>query len=77
MQMEIEEFCEFCDAMIKSINKEKIRSEYLALMPWMKAGFLNDMSYREYEDLRTGANIDTRSEAEILADVAQVRKELE
>ena len=61
----------------KEIRKERIRSEWSALYPYMVMEQITYKSFEEYYDLRTGAGIDMRPEEEILAEVREIRKKLE
>ena len=54
---------------------EYLRQEWLAYLPMMAAGLIKKMSFEEYKQ-RSVLKIDTRPSADILAEVAAVRKEL-
>ena len=55
-------------------RKEQIFQQWVAQLPWMdKDSFV---SFADYYDQVTGANIDRRSVAEIMADVALAEQEL-
>lgn len=56
--------------------KEWAHRQWCALYPDMVRGFLKFMSFEEYYERITGGTIDTRSNDEILAEVAKVREEL-
>lgn len=53
-----------------------LRQEWLAYLPLMAAGIVRKMTFEEYRQ-RSVTSIDTRPDADILAEVAAVRKELE
>lgn len=53
---------------------ERIFRQWVVQLPWM--GQDNFMSFADYKDRVTGANIDRRSVAEIEADVAAAEREL-
>lgn len=62
---------EFCDFLILAINKEKkdqVEKQYLALLPLLtlKGKY---MSFDDFYDIMTGANIDWRSTDEIIAEI--------
>lgn len=54
---------------------ERIFQQWVAQLPWM--GQDNFMSFKDYKDRVTGANIDRRSVAEIEADLAEVEAQLQ
>jgi hypothetical protein len=62
---------------LKAIEKDRddrIFQQWVAQLPWMdKETFV---SFADYRDRVTGANIDRRSVAEIEADMARVEQEL-
>lgn len=63
---------------LKAIEKnreERIFQQWVAQLPWM--GQDNFVSFADYKDRVTGANIDRRSVAEIEADVARAEQELQ
>ena len=55
-------------------REERIFQQWTALLPWMDQD--SYISFADYKDRVTGANIDRRSVAEIMADVALAEKEL-
>lgn len=61
---------------MKEEHREKIRRQWLALLPLMVStdSYVGFEAY--YEDV-TGANVDNRPTEAILADVEQAEKELE
>ncbi len=69
---------EFTDFLILAINKEKkdiIRSEYLALLPFMTLRG-KYMDFQKFYDTVTGANIDWRPAEEIIAEIDRAHEEL-
>lgn len=52
--------------------KERIRDEWVALLPWMQSGHIKLIQYDDYLDQRTGRNIDRRSDAEIIAELEKL-----
>lgn len=62
---------------LKAIEKDRddrLFQQWVAQLPWM--GQDNFVSFADYKDRATGANIDRRSVAEIEADVARAEQEL-
>ena len=62
---------------LKAIEKdreERIFQQWVAQLPWMDRD--NFISFADYKDRVTGANIDRRSVAEIEADLARAEQEL-
>ena len=54
---------------------ERIFQQWVAQLPWM--GQENFISFNDYRDNVTGANIDRRSVAEIESDLAEVEAQLQ
>lgn len=54
---------------------EILRREWLAYLPLMTTGIVQKMTFEEYKG-RCVTSIDTRPASEILAEVAQIEKEL-
>ena len=46
------------------------------MLPWMAAKILKFQPFQEYFDQVSGANYDLRPDEEILAEVAEIRKEM-
>lgn len=62
---------------LKAIEKDRedrIFQQWVTQLPWM--GQDNFVSFADYKDRVTGANIDRRSVAEIEADIARAEQEL-
>lgn len=49
-----------------------LRREWVSILPWMQTGQLKLIQLDEYLDSRTGRNIDTRSNAEIIAELEKL-----
>jgi len=63
---------------LKAMEKERderIFQQWVAQLPWM--GRDNFVSFADYKDKLTGANIDRRSVAEIEADLEEVERQLQ
>lgn len=56
-------------------REERIFQQWVAQLPWMNNE--NFISFPDYKDRVTGANIDRRSVAEILADISEVEAQLQ
>lgn len=57
-------------------SEEKILRQWLAILPVMYAGMVKFVQYEDFRAKLTGSDIDTRPVEEILAEVAEVRKEV-
>jgi len=62
---------------IKERKKDEIRAQWVAQLPFMSMKFIEYMPFEDYYDRMIGANIDRRSDEEIIAMVAEIRKDLE
>lgn len=58
-------------------SEEKILRQWLAILPVMYAGMVKFVQYEDFRAKLTGSDIDTRPVEEILAEVAEVRKEIQ
>lgn len=56
-------------------REERIFQQWVAQLPWMDEKHF--VSFADYKDKLTGANIDRRSVAEIEADLADVERQLQ
>lgn len=56
-------------------REDRIFQQWVVQLPWMDPE--NAISFRDYKDRVTGANIDRRSVAEIEADLAEVEAQLQ
>lgn len=65
---------EFLIQAIKAQRDERLYLWWCAVVPNMTAS--NFMSFDEFRDRLTGANLDTRPAEEILAEVAEIEKRL-
>lgn len=74
--MNVGEFAEFLILAIKQEQKEQIKQQYLALLPsFVLTG--KYMSFETFFDKVTGANIDMRSNEEILQEGEAIRERFE
>ncbi len=70
--MTLPEFCEFMEVVYDKEKEEKMREQWLAMLP----KFNKYIEFSEFEDMMTGANIDRRSNSEIIAEVLALHPEL-
>jgi hypothetical protein len=56
-------------------REERIFQQWVALYPWMDQD--NFVSFADYKDRVTGANIDRRPVAEIMKELDEVERELQ
>lgn len=73
--MQLDEFVEFLILAINREKKDMIRSEYLALLPFMALRG-KYMPFQDFFDKVTGANIDWRPAEEIIAEIDRAHEEL-
>lgn len=59
---------------MEKTRDERLFRQWVVQLPWM--GKDNFVSFADYKDRVTGANIDRRSVAEIEADLAEVERQL-
>lgn len=52
--------------------RDRIRDEWVSLLPWMQSGHLKLIQFDEYFDQRTGRNIDRRPAEEIIAELERL-----
>ena len=69
--MELMEFLEFIKYAKEEQRKERYKAEYNAILPYMHVGYLKIMSFKDYYDKCTGANIDMRSNEEIIKELEE------
>lgn len=60
---------------MEKTREERFFQQWVAQLPWMTQD--NFVSFKDYMDKITGANIDRRSVAEIEADLAEVEAQLQ
>ncbi len=73
MRMEIDEFIDFINEAKKTQKDERLYQLWAANFTKWKPEYQN---FRAFRDVMTGANIDRRSDEDILAEVARIEKEL-
>lgn len=56
--------------------RDRIRMQWVVLLPYMSMEMLQFMSFEDYYDAATGRNLDLRPTAAILAEVEEIRKEM-
>lgn len=62
---------------IEQSREEKIFEQWVAQLPFMSARILEYMSFEDYRDKITLKNIDTRSTAEIIAEITAIHSKNE
>lgn len=50
-------------------QEDRIRAEWVALLPWMQSGHLKLIQFGAYLEQRTGRGVDTRPASEIIAEL--------
>ena len=72
-EMKLDEFVEFVALAITNDRKDKIREEYFAWLPILiRIGHY--MTFDQFYDERTGANIDWRPIDEIMKEVEEIQE---
>jgi len=75
-EMKFGEYIDFIVLAINNDRKEKIREEYLVLLPYfVQSG--NYMSFDNFYEQATGSNIDWRSTEEIMKEVEEIKERFE
>ena len=54
------------------VVRERVRDEWVALLPWMKMERLTLTQFVDYLDQRTGRNIDRRAAEQIIAELEKL-----
>lgn len=71
--MKFDEFIEFVSLAVTKERKEEVRGEYLVLLPLIiRSG--KYITFDQFFDERTGANIDWRPSDEILKEAEQIQE---
>lgn len=73
MRMPLGDFVQFMDSARKAQEDERLYLLFCTNFTKWKPEYQN---FRAFRDVMTGANIDRRSDADILAEVARIEKEL-
>ena len=69
MSLPVGEFCELVVYAAEKIQEEKIRQQWIAVLPFMHLKQLKYMSFKDYYEACTGANIDWRPAKEIIKEI--------
>lgn len=72
--MDLTEFCELCEYIQNKDRDDRLRDEWHSVLPYMLMKQLKFMSFDEYKDARTGANIDMRPADEIIAEIEELHR---
>jgi hypothetical protein len=72
--MDIVDFCDFVEYAHDKEIEERYKAEWNALYPFMITKMMKYVSFKEYKDMCTGANIDTRPADEIIAEIEELHK---
>ena len=74
LNMDFVDFCEFVEYAQDKEKEEGYKAEWNALYPFMIIKVMKYVSFKEYVDICTGANIDTRPAGEIIAEIEELHK---
>lgn len=69
MNMDVGEFIEFVLKAQEMEERDRLHEQWTAMLPLMSIQYLEYMSFEDYVDRCTGANIDMRPTNEIIADI--------
>ena len=72
-EMSFEEFVDFLVLAIKKDRQDKVREEYLVLLPILIKGG-HYMTFDKFYDEATGANIDWRASEDILKEAEEIQE---
>lgn len=72
-EMNFEEFVDFLVLAIKKDRQDKVREEYLVLLPMLIKGG-HYMTFDKFYDEATGANIDWRASEDILKEAEEIQE---
>lgn len=76
METDADLFIGLAGRVINEKRRSEARDEWLAALPFMYLKWLKFVSFKDFYDSQTGANLDLRPTTEILADVEKIRAEL-
>ena len=71
ISLPLTEFCELVLAAAKQVQKEEIRKQWTALLPFMYMKRLKYMPFEDYFESCTGATIDRRPAEEIINEILE------
>jgi len=71
-KMNINDFVAFLIRAKEVETDERIHTQWANMLPYMSLGQLKYISFEDYKDKCTGKNIDTRSTAEIVAELEEL-----
>jgi hypothetical protein len=74
MRMDVGRFTQFVLNAKEMERKEQIQRQWTAMLPLMSMQYLKYMSFEEYYNNCTGANVDLRSTEEIIADIEETHR---
>ena len=74
--LSVEQFCRLIIMALEEESREKIRQEWLSLLPMMVIA-QHYMTFDQYYDTVTGANVDMRPVDEIIAEIDRKHAEAE
>lgn len=72
--LEIPEFIQLVKKAKEKEIEERIREQWVTMLPFMSLKMLNYMPFEEYFDRCTGRNIDLRPTDEIIRDIEETHK---
>ena len=69
LHLPVEKFEELYKLALEKEREDRIRSQWVAMLPLMSIGYLKYMPFEDYYDQCTGRNVDTRPAEEIIAEI--------
>lgn len=69
MRLDITDFCRFLKIAKEKEEDERLRSQWVAMLPFMSMQQLKFMSFEDYKDQCTGKNIDIRPADDIIKEL--------
>ena len=76
MKMDVGEFIEFVLNAREMEERDRLHKQWTAMLPLMSIQYLEYMTFEDYVDRCTGANIDMRPTNEIIADILDAHEKV-
>ena len=74
MRMDVGKFIRLILNALEMERKEQIQRQWTAMLPFMSLHFLQYMPFETYYERCTGANIDKRTNEEIITDIEETHR---
>lgn len=74
LSMEVYDFLIFLEKALKKEEEERIRLQWISMLPYMSMKSLEYISFEQYYEQCTGGNIDLRPAEEIMEDIREAHR---